>query len=124
MWIYILISVMVSAIALFTDTKPAKKEKAQFVGFGEGEVMELATHETKDTEETDNHDAAQNEDGKAAFPFKFDVNIITETKQDKPPQNVHHIYQMIPSNSMALALEELEKRKVYFICLCKRCCRR
>lgn len=119
MWIYILISVIVSVIALFADTKPTKKEKAQFVGFGKGEVMELATHEMKDTEGTDNRDAAQNEDGKAAFPFKFDVNIITETKQDEPPQNVHHVHQIIPNNSMAVALEELERWKKYFICFCK-----
>lgn len=116
MWIYILISAIVSAIALFTDTKPTKKEKAQFVGFGEGEGMEFATHETEDTEKTDNHDAAQNEDSKAAFPFKFSVNIITETEKDEPPQNVHHVHQIILNNSMAVALEELERRKKYFIC--------
>ena len=121
MCICIFSAVIVSTIAYFVEAEPPKKNKPNFIEDGKsGEHIEIIVQVTEDTEKTDDVMLEHRENEKTAPPFDFDVNVTTKTRFDVLPQNIHHVYQIIPRNSMAVALEELEKRKKYFICFCKR----
>jgi hypothetical protein len=114
MGIYVSAMVIVSAVAFLAETEPPKKDKAHFTGFCEGGEYIEVIREVEKTEKTESHEAEQNEDNKTVSPFEFDVNIITETKREIPPEKAHSACLTLPSNSMAFAFAELERRKKYF----------
>ena len=117
MVIYIFAMVVVSVICFLAETEPPKKDKAQFLGEGEGGGSIAVVREVEKTEKTYKPEAEQREDNKTVSPFEFDVNVITETKREIPPEKAHSACPMLLSNPMAFAFGELENRKRYFISL-------
>lgn len=121
MCICIFAAVIVSTIAYFVEAELPKKNKPNFIENGKSdEHIEIIVQVTEEIEKTDDVVIEHREDEKAEPPFDFDVNVTTKIRFDVLPQNIHHVHQTIPRNSMAVAFEELEKRKKYFICFCKR----
>lgn len=55
-------------------------------------------------------------------PFDFSVNVITEAEEETAVeyQFISPIHRDMPHDVTAVTLDELEKRKRYFIYLCKR----
>ena len=115
-------AVMVSTISFIFDTEPPQKDKPQFFEVGNStECIEVIVQVTDEIEKTNDVVVEHGEDEKAVPPFDFKVNVITETQGDIPSEKAHCAYQIIPSDSTAIAFEELERRKKYFISFCKRC---
>lgn len=123
MRIVLIAAVVVSVGAYLFDTEPPKEDKPQYFEIGNsGERTEITVQLTEEIEKTDDVAVKHREDEKAELPFDFKVTV-TVKKRFNMPFETESVYQTPPNNSMASALEELERRKKYFICKRWFCCR-
>ena len=109
--VYIVLMLIVSGISTLFSPKP---EEPHLVIIGESESDETPT------EQTEIRDAELSETTES--PFDFSVNVITEAEEETAVeyQIISPICRTMPHDITAVTLDELEKRKRYFIYLCKR----
>ena len=117
MGIYVSAMVIVSVTCFLAETEPPKKDKAQFVGFGEGGGSVVIVQKIEKPDKSDDSEAEQRTNNKTVSPFEFDVNVVTEAKEYVLP--AMFIQQATLSNPMLNAFSELKRRKRYFISFCK-----
>lgn len=106
--VYIALMLIVSGISTLVFLKP---EEPHLVIIGESE---------SEDEPTEIHDAEPSETTES--PFDFSVNVITEAEEETAVEypSIIPICRTMPHDVTAVTLDELEKRKRYFIYLCKR----
>lgn len=109
--VYIVLMIIVSSISTLVSPNP---EEPHLVIIGESESDETPT------EQTEIHDAELSETTES--PFDFSVNVITESEEETAVEypSIIPIHRTMPHDVTAVVTDELEKRKRYFIYLCKR----
>lgn len=116
--IYLFLMIIVSSISTLFSPKPEEPEKAYFASIGESEGEEVPTEQT----ETAEGEAERTETETTESPFDFSVNVITEAEEETAVEypSIIPICRTMPHDVTAVTLDELEKRKRYFIYLCRR----
>ena len=112
--VYIALMLIVSGFSFLFSPKSEEPSEASLsiIGESEGEVTATDQTEYPDTEPSETTE----------LPFSFSVNVITVAEEETAVeyQIISPICRTMPHDITAVTLDELEKRKRYFIYLCKR----
>ena len=117
MRVCLIAAVMVSTISFISDADPLKQGGTHLAGTGKARGAALTISEAEGVERQAG--GAPPGEAVAASAFGLDVNI-DEATPNELQRDVFRAYQTVPSDSMSAALVELNGRKRYFICRCKR----
>lgn len=106
---------IVSGFSFLFSPKSEEPSEAYLSIIGESEGEVTATEHTGTESE---YVKSKTEE----LPFSFSVNVITEAEEETAVeyQIISPICRTMPHDITAVTLDELEKRKRYFIYLCKR----